>query len=57
MLLAEVRRRLDDHSSLLCPFHEMLSYDVSKALHDYLRPFFDAVDELTVALALCQQVR
>lgn len=47
--LAEVRRRLEDHSSLLHSFRNMFRYDVNEALHDYLSPVFDALQERTVA--------
>lgn len=44
-----MQRPLDDDSSLLCSCHEAIRYDVGQALHDYLRPLFNAVDVGTVA--------
>lgn len=34
----EVRRGLDDHSFLLHLPHEIFSYEVNQALHDYFGP-------------------
>lgn len=48
-LLAEMHRRLDDHSSVLLVSHEMLHFDVNKAFHAYLWPLFDATSKPTVS--------
>lgn len=42
-ILASLESGLDDHSSPRLFSHEMFLYDVSQALHDYLRPSFDAL--------------
>lgn len=44
-----MQRRLDDHSSLLRSSYQMFRYDLNPALHDYLRLFFHAVHNRSVA--------
>lgn len=48
-ILAEVRIRLDDQSSLLRSPHDMVRYDINRALQDYFPPLFDAVHEHTAS--------
>lgn len=47
-LLAELRSRLDDNSSLFRSSHEVPRYDASRALHEHLKPLFDALRKSTV---------
>lgn len=47
-LLAELQRLLYGHSSLLSASHDIFRYKINQALHDYVRPRFDAVCKHTI---------